>query len=250
MSETTVAIGQAADAGAPSDVSDGDVIAVVLALAVGTMLAWQWAGRWAVGRGWRSGARLAAQIMIANLGLAIGAFSGALLAAFGVPPGVNAAGSGLVLLLCYRRPTTPSLTGYATVGAHALLGSTVVAVAAIGAVATRCMRWVSSSAKAPRQVEGQTYCAADDGAESGLDLSRDSLLASDAPAADDVQFSYLDAGGAVTERRVQVTWRGTYSFEGFCHLRAEERTFRYDRIVGDVVDLDTGEVLSVEHWRP
>ena len=64
-----------------------------------------------------------------------------------------------------------------------------------------------------------------------------------------IQFDYLDVNGAFTSRRVDVEFMLIDTFTGYCRDREDTRTFRYDRIVGDVVDRKTGELLNVEDWR-
>lgn len=44
----------------------------------------------------------------------------------------------------------------------------------------------------------------------------------------------------------RISSNGSHTFlEGFCELRREVRTFRTDRIRGDIVDLETGETLPL-----
>lgn len=63
-----------------------------------------------------------------------------------------------------------------------------------------------------------------------------------------IEFSYVDADGEKTQRTVTVHSVTRVYFKGECHTRREERTFRLDRVVGDLVDCDTGEVLSPKEW--
>ncbi|HMV53619.1 MAG TPA: hypothetical protein PKC15_07795 [Rhodocyclaceae bacterium] len=63
-----------------------------------------------------------------------------------------------------------------------------------------------------------------------------------------VEFSYLSDKGEWTERRVDVTAVDGFYIHAFCHLRHEERTFRLDRIQGDVIDMNTGEVFPPRVW--
>ncbi|RGE46140.1 hypothetical protein DZC30_05060 [Comamonas testosteroni] len=64
------------------------------------------------------------------------------------------------------------------------------------------------------------------------------------------QFSYSDNFGAASVRTVNVTGvtkKGRQEYlEGFCQLRMDVRTFRTDRIRGDLVDVGTGELVSVK----
>lgn len=63
-----------------------------------------------------------------------------------------------------------------------------------------------------------------------------------------VAFTYSDAFGNVTDREVIVHRADRQYFAGYCMEREAERTFRYDRIVGEVVRTDTGEALSATAW--
>lgn len=55
-------------------------------------------------------------------------------------------------------------------------------------------------------------------------------------------IKYKSAGGEVTERTVLVSKFNNDYFFGFCEMRGDFRTFRYDRIKR-CVDKDTGEVI-------
>lgn len=66
---------------------------------------------------------------------------------------------------------------------------------------------------------------------------------------DHILISYVDSIGFETEREVTVYSLDGYYLKGFCHLRDEFRTFRIDNIVGDVMRIETGELLSPEDWR-
>lgn len=65
-----------------------------------------------------------------------------------------------------------------------------------------------------------------------------------------VAFEYEDAGGNRTAREVKNPVRFLFSYQwyinGYCLLRKEARTFRVDRILGDIADVETGEVVSVD----
>ncbi|MCP1573640.1 NAD-dependent DNA ligase [Herbaspirillum rubrisubalbicans] len=63
-----------------------------------------------------------------------------------------------------------------------------------------------------------------------------------------IRFTYFSDGGQ-TVREVDARGiDGTY-LKGFCHLRQQIRTFRFDRIVGDITCLDTGEMMSPRAWK-
>lgn len=62
-------------------------------------------------------------------------------------------------------------------------------------------------------------------------------------------FSYMDHHGQASRRRVRVMRiagnDGRQYLEGFCLERNAMRTFRVDRIDGDLTDAETGELLNV-----
>lgn len=64
----------------------------------------------------------------------------------------------------------------------------------------------------------------------------------------EVAFTYEDSEGRITERRVTVNSVSGIHIKGECHARGAQRTFRIDRILGDLIDLETGELLSVKKW--
>ncbi|MBN8263033.1 MAG: hypothetical protein J0M21_00080 [Xanthomonadales bacterium] len=64
-----------------------------------------------------------------------------------------------------------------------------------------------------------------------------------------IMITYLDSMGFESVREVTVhSCDGEY-MKGYCHLRGSARTFRVDRIVGDIVRVETGEVLPVAIWQ-
>lgn len=63
-----------------------------------------------------------------------------------------------------------------------------------------------------------------------------------------VEFTYEDSAGDISCRTVTVHSATTKHIKGECHDRQAERTFRLDRIIGDLTDCDTGEILSPKHW--
>ncbi|MDG9889708.1 hypothetical protein [Pseudomonas juntendi] len=63
-----------------------------------------------------------------------------------------------------------------------------------------------------------------------------------------VAFTYEDSSGEITDRTVSVHSVTRSHIKGECHDRKAERTFRVDRILGDLIDCETGEVLSPEKW--
>lgn len=66
---------------------------------------------------------------------------------------------------------------------------------------------------------------------------------------DKVQFDYLNAKGEYSSRRVLVQMVGEWEFEGIDLDKEDTRTFRYERVVGDITSLNTGEILDPEEWR-
>lgn len=64
----------------------------------------------------------------------------------------------------------------------------------------------------------------------------------------EVEFNYSDVDGVVSKRRVTVHSASKSHIKGECHERRAERTFRPDRIIGDVVNYETGEILSAKQW--
>lgn len=58
-----------------------------------------------------------------------------------------------------------------------------------------------------------------------------------------VSFEYVDANGDWSMRTVTVHSVSSTRIKGECHTRRAERTFLLERIQGDIVDLDTGEIL-------
>lgn len=74
------------------------------------------------------------------------------------------------------------------------------------------------------------------------------LLPSELPAT--FRFTYVDRDGDPSERTVDVRHisqkdDATY-LEGFCHKRSADRTFRTDRILGRLMNVETGEVIDAE----
>lgn len=59
---------------------------------------------------------------------------------------------------------------------------------------------------------------------------------------------YEDADGNITSRMVTVHWVGETTFKGECHARQAERSFRLDRVLGEITDTETGEMLEPEEW--
>lgn len=64
-----------------------------------------------------------------------------------------------------------------------------------------------------------------------------------------IRFKYTNSGGEKTERTVTAVSRFRYDGRsyiiGFCTLREERRTFRADRIEGEIINARTGEIITV-----
>ncbi|BBE51155.1 DNA ligase [Ferriphaselus amnicola] len=63
-----------------------------------------------------------------------------------------------------------------------------------------------------------------------------------------IEFDYLDGKGNHSHRRVEVQSIDDEYFEGFCHKAKDERTFVIGRVRGDILDCETGELLSPRQW--
>lgn len=65
---------------------------------------------------------------------------------------------------------------------------------------------------------------------------------------DTIHFTYETADGDVMERHVVVQAVDGIYIDGFCLMRQAVRTFRLDRIIGNVTSENTGEVLAPAEW--
>lgn len=63
-----------------------------------------------------------------------------------------------------------------------------------------------------------------------------------------IRFIYA-ADDLPSERKVDVHAVDANYLKGYCNLRREIRTFRFDRIVGKITCLDTGEVMTPTAWK-
>lgn len=64
-----------------------------------------------------------------------------------------------------------------------------------------------------------------------------------------INFRYCNLDNEITTRTVEVEYAyrgpsGYQYFRGFCRLRGEGRTFRLDRVMGNIINEATGEVLT------
>ncbi len=65
---------------------------------------------------------------------------------------------------------------------------------------------------------------------------------------DIVCFDYLDDKGEFSSREVCVSMVGQSEFGGEDFAEGELRTFKYDRVAGDIVSVMTGEVIEPSSW--
>lgn len=65
---------------------------------------------------------------------------------------------------------------------------------------------------------------------------------------DTVQFAYIDATGEYSDRRVVVRQLDGLCFQGLCLNRRATRTFRLDRVQGDITSEISGEVQEPWAW--
>jgi hypothetical protein len=80
-------------------------------------------------------------------------------------------------------------------------------------------------------------------------LDRDAIQGRDHPWLGKViEFDYRDYEGGTTRRRVTVgsvfESDSKQFIQGHCHMRDAARNFRLDRIRGQIVEVDTGEVIG------
>lgn len=66
---------------------------------------------------------------------------------------------------------------------------------------------------------------------------------------DVIRFDYFSQKGELTSRRVAVQMVGEWQFEGIDLDKGQERTFRYDSVMGDITSEETGEIQSPTDWR-
>lgn len=107
-------------------------------------------------------------------------------------------------------------------------------------------------APAARAIAADAYPATEVSSASFQDTATDSTVKDAALSISGVlgtiRFTYASDG---VQRVREVDARsvdGTY-LKGFCHLRRMIRTFRFDRIVGDITCLDSGEIMPPDAWK-
>lgn len=64
-----------------------------------------------------------------------------------------------------------------------------------------------------------------------------------------VSFLYKNGQGEISDRTVDVAQVGTSHFAGFCHRELDERTFRFDRIIGVATLTDTSAKVLPDELR-
>lgn len=74
-------------------------------------------------------------------------------------------------------------------------------------------------------------------------------------AIDVLKFTYEDQSGNITFRTVDLYGVTDTYMEGLCHSRKAIRTFRFDRVMGSITSLETGEIFVAPadvfraYWR-
>ncbi|SEI41735.1 BRCA1 C Terminus (BRCT) domain-containing protein [Azotobacter beijerinckii] len=64
-----------------------------------------------------------------------------------------------------------------------------------------------------------------------------------------ISFMYENSQGDISDREVTIDQVGTSHFAGFCHREGDERTFRFDRILGLATLTDSGEKILPDYLR-
>lgn len=65
---------------------------------------------------------------------------------------------------------------------------------------------------------------------------------------DYIVIKYRDAVGNVSARKIKVLKVYSDRVDAYCCLREQERTFIIDRIIDDIIDIQTGEVINKWEW--
>ncbi|HDL7826145.1 hypothetical protein H0I68_17165 [Yersinia kristensenii] len=63
-----------------------------------------------------------------------------------------------------------------------------------------------------------------------------------------IAFNYIDSKGNETFRDVDVKSFDGHQIGGYCHLARRFRTFIIDRIDGDIILRESGEIISSDEW--
>lgn len=64
-----------------------------------------------------------------------------------------------------------------------------------------------------------------------------------------IQFQYRNSESQILIRRVDVYFANSNRFHGYCYLRKELRTFRFERILSDITDAGSGDTISAHDWQ-
>lgn len=83
---------------------------------------------------------------------------------------------------------------------------------------------------------------------SGDFRSNNYALGKDASGLTHIAFNYVNASGERSFRDVDVKKFDGQFIEGYCHLSNAFKTFRLDRVEGDIILRSTGEVINVYRW--
>ncbi|SUW63532.1 Uncharacterised protein [Buttiauxella agrestis] len=78
--------------------------------------------------------------------------------------------------------------------------------------------------------------------------SKNFTLGMDAGGLKNIAFNYVNANGESSFRDVDVKKCDGNYIEGYCHLSHKFKTFRIDRVEGDVILRDTGEMMNAYDW--
>lgn len=208
--------------------SDAEGFSLLLLVGSVAVVAWIASGRLAKSRGWGRLARWALGCGAVLMGFTTALCVGVVFLAMGSWPMVLAGSSGAAALLVFREP----VARFARV-----VWSRYIAV-----MDRLLPPPAARQNKAPAHFDLPSQNAPQA-------MSFRHVVGQHEQGPFEVSFRYIDANGGATDRRISAIWFGQYKVDAYCHHRMAERSFRYDRIVGDVLDVETGELLSVDQWK-
>lgn len=211
------------------ELNDAEGYSVAFLLLGGMVAAWIVSGRWARSRGWGTAARWILGILAMAIGLGLSFVASIILLLIGSWPGVML-GAAVGVALLFFRERMLSLVQIASLQLTSLLRRWPGFDEKLGTPSKDRSSNVSRPWRGSQRTEGNVAPA-------------------DKHAPLEVSFRYIDANGNRSDRRVTAMWFEESKVDAFCHLRGAERSFRYDRIVGDVLDIETGELIPVFEWR-
>jgi hypothetical protein len=214
-------------------ITDAEGSSVIVLLLSSLVVSWVDAGRFVDRKGWSYPIRVAALITAVLVTLPVAFFMGAVLIGLGSWIAVLA---GAVINL-YRLPGAPEWVS----GKIAILRKGNDSPAPKPGDASQ-PKTLSATAWTVKRDTGLAQVGAVRQRRQVRRKSRDNFPFK-------VSFRYRDADGNITKRSVTAIRFGQDTFDAHCHLRDDQRTFRYERIIGDVVDLETGELIPAESWR-